>query len=45
MEELLVGTGETNGQEELVLMMNDAKSIEPAKTVMVLWGSARHIRK
>lgn len=44
-EELLAGTGEINGQEDLALMMNVVKSIESVKTAMVLWESAGHTRK
>ncbi len=45
MGELLVGTGETNGQEWYVQMMTAAKSTGPAKTVMVLWESAGRTKK
>jgi hypothetical protein len=44
-EELLAGTGEINGQGGPVLMMNVARSIGSAKTVMVSWGNAGHTRK
>ncbi len=45
MGELLVGTGETNGQEWYVQMMSAAKSTEPVKTAMVLWESVKHTKK